>query len=78
MHMPDNRCRFSGSFPGYRKRYDGNATFQVAHFSYWALGPYTEPAGSGEFPIMIVAIAVVTVIAVAGAAAYFFLAKKKA
>ena len=57
---------------------DGNATFQVAHFSYWALGPYTEPASSGEFPIMIVAIAVVAVIAVAGAAAYFFLVKRKA
>ena len=54
------------------------ATFQVAHFSFWALGAFTEPSGGDEFPILIVAIAAVAILAVAGIAVYFLVLKKKA
>jgi uncharacterized repeat protein (TIGR02543 family) len=54
------------------------ATFQVAHFSFWALGAFTEPSGGDEFPILIVAVAAVAILAVAGVAVYFLVLKKKA
>ncbi|MBO4503051.1 MAG: hypothetical protein J5707_05330, partial [Candidatus Methanomethylophilus sp.] len=39
----------------------------------------SPPAGgNGEFPLTIVAVAAVAILAIVGAAAYFFMSKKKA
>ncbi|MDC7951388.1 hypothetical protein PAA26_04900 [Methanomassiliicoccaceae archaeon COG_1] len=55
-------------------------TFEVEHFSYWALGAYNDSSDSGKNgggpPIWIVAI--VAIVTVAGIGAFFSTSKKKA